>query len=79
MMLSERSRDAGCDPMDGKRPEQADPQTQGVGSWLSGAGGEKKDEGVHSFFWAGENVLKLTGDACTTLTIQRTTELDTLK
>ena len=38
MMLSERSRDAGCDPMDGKRPEQADPQTQRVGSWLSGAG-----------------------------------------
>ena len=29
----------GCDSTDGKRPEQADPQTQRVGSWLSGAGG----------------------------------------
>ena len=41
-MLSERSRhrrtDTGCDSTDGKCPEQADPQTQRVGSWLSGAG-----------------------------------------
>ena len=29
----------GCDSADGKRPEQAKPQTQTVGSWLSGAGG----------------------------------------
>ena len=29
----------GCDSTDGKRPEQAGPQTQRVGSWLSGAGG----------------------------------------
>ena len=28
----------GCDSTDGKRAKQADPQTQGVGSWLSGAG-----------------------------------------
>ena len=26
-----------CDSTDGKRAEQADPQTQRVGSWLSGA------------------------------------------
>ena len=29
----------GCDSTDGKCPEQADPQTQRVGSWLSRAGG----------------------------------------
>jgi len=29
---------AGCESTGGKRPEQADPQTQRVGSWLSGAG-----------------------------------------
>ena len=28
----------GCDSTDGKRPEQANPETQGVGSWLSEAG-----------------------------------------
>ena len=28
----------GCDSTDGKRPEQADPQTWRVGSWWSGAG-----------------------------------------
>ena len=27
----------GCDSTDGKRAEQADPQTQRVGPWLSGA------------------------------------------
>ena len=32
---------AGCDSTDGKRPEQADPQTQRVGSWLLGAWGEE--------------------------------------
>ena len=31
----------GCDSTDGKRPEQADPQTQRVGSWLLGAWGEE--------------------------------------
>ena len=49
-----------CDSTDGKRPEQADPQTQSVGSWLSGAAGEGEgvttDEGGVSFsgdgrFW----------------------------
>ena len=39
-MLSERSRHGRthrCDSTDGKRAEQADPETQGVGSWLSGS------------------------------------------
>ena len=31
---------AGCDSTDGKCPEQTDPQTQRVDSWLSGAGKE---------------------------------------
>ena len=35
----------GCDSTDGKRPEQADPQTQKVGSWLSGAGGGEGGDG----------------------------------
>ena len=30
----------GCDSTDGKHAEQANPQTQTVGSWWSGAGGE---------------------------------------
>ena len=29
---------AGCDSTDGKCPEQTDPQTQRVDSWLSGTG-----------------------------------------
>ena len=36
----------GCDSTDGKRAEQADPQTQRVGSWLSGAGGGKWGQGL---------------------------------
>ena len=34
-----------CDSTDGKCPEQADPQTQTVGSWLSGDGGGKWGQG----------------------------------
>ena len=30
-----------CDCIDGKRPEQANPQRQEVGSWLPGTGGGK--------------------------------------
>ena len=41
MVLSEGSRHrghTGCDSTDGKHPEQADPQTLRVGSWLSEEG-----------------------------------------
>ena len=47
----------GCDSTDGKHPELADPQTQGVGSWLSGDGGE----GVlmrTGYFWGEWKVLE---------------------
>ena len=51
----------GCDSTDGKRAEQADPQTQRVGSWLSGAGGrdgvDANEDGVP--FWGDESVLRL--------------------
>ena len=39
-MMLRRAADtghAGCDSTGGKCPEQADPRTQRVGSWLSGA------------------------------------------
>ena len=55
-MLSERSRqtDTRWDSTDGKRPDQEDPQTQRVGSWLSGA-----REGVKmTAYWGfNDNVL----------------------
>ena len=35
-----------CDSIDERRPEQADPQGQRVGSWLSGGG-----EGDGASFW----------------------------
>ena len=38
MREADTERHTGCDSTDGKRPEQFDPQTQRVGSWLSEAG-----------------------------------------
>ena len=40
-----------CDTTNGKCPEQADPQTQRVGSWLSGAGERIGDRGDRASFW----------------------------
>ena len=41
----------GCDSTDGKRPEQADTQTQRVGSWLSEA--REFLFGKMKMFWQG--------------------------
>ena len=49
----------GCDSTDGKRAEQADPQTQRMGSWLSALSGEEMGvtaNGNNVSFW---NVLEL--------------------
>ena len=52
----------GCDSTDGKRAEQADPQTQRAGSWWSGAG--EGMDGDCSWgrvsFWGDESALKST-------------------
>ena len=51
-----------CDSTDGKRPEQANAQTQRVGSWWSGAGEEVV------FLLGCWKVLELDrGAGCTTL------------
>ena len=61
MREADTEEHTGCDSTDGKRPEQAGPQTQRVGSWLSGAGGgdgvDANEDGVS--FWGDESVLRL--------------------
>ena len=50
-----------CDSIDGKCPEEANPQTQGVGSWLSGdrEGMESDCSWGRGFLWGHENILEL--------------------
>ena len=57
-----------CDSIDGKRPEQANPQTQRVGLWFSGLGRGVRVSAIgHLMFLGGDdNVLKLErDDGCT--------------
>ena len=65
----------GCDSTDGKRPEQADPQTQRVGSWWSGAGegmGVTAD-GEIGFPLGVMKAPGIRGNSCTTLNVLNVT------
>ena len=58
-----------CDSTDGKRAEQADPETQRVGSWWSGAGegmGVNAD-GEIGFPFGVMKAPGIRGNSCTTL------------
>ena len=51
----------GCDSTDGKRAEQADPLTDRVGSWWSGAGERRMERDCwwrQDVFWGWKNVLE---------------------
>ena len=59
----------GCDPTDGKRPEQANPQTKSgflvVRGWKGGGGDWSWGKG---FFW-GMECSASGGDGCTTVNV----------